>query len=171
MIGALQAELTTPELLERFQTTFTRAFKESNGGATEREHKALEKDLANAETRVRNVTAALAKTGFSAALAGQFAEEEKRAAEARTRLRQASATAPKLLPHPRRIESYVRNLLAVLETDQDAARALLARHMPPLCWLPTVPPTESPADSISRSASTTPAPPTRLGSGAPWSLR
>jgi hypothetical protein len=41
-----------------------------------------------------------------------------------------------VLPHPRRIESYVRNLLAVLETEKDAARALLARHMPPLVLTP-----------------------------------
>ena len=138
-IGALRAELTTPALLERFQTTFTRAFKESNGGAADREHKAIEKELANAETRVKNVTAALAKIGFSEALATQLAEEEKRASEVKARLQQASASAPKVLPHPRRIESYVRNLLTVLETDKDAARALLARHMPPLLLTPDGP--------------------------------
>jgi hypothetical protein len=85
------------------------------------------------------VCAALAKIGFSEALATQLAEEEKRASEVKARLRQASASAPKVLPHPRRIESYVRNLLTVLETNKDAARALLARHMPPLVLTPDGP--------------------------------
>ena len=70
-----------------------------------------------------------------------------------------------MLPHPRRIESYVRNLLAVLETDKDAARALLARHMPPLVLTPDGPAYRSPADSTSPSASTTPAPRPARGPG------
>ena len=136
VIEALKAQLTTPDLLDRFQTSFTKAFKQANGGEAARERKEMEKELATAENRVKNVTAALAKIGFSAALAAQLAEEEKRVVDVKARLAQASSRAPKVLPHPRRIESYIRNLLAVLEADKDAARALLTRHMPPLVLTP-----------------------------------
>ncbi len=136
VIETLKAQLTVPTLLERFQETFTRAFKQANGGEASRERKEAEKELAAAENRVKNVTCALAKIGFSEALAAQLAEEEKRVAHAKARLSQAGARTPKVLPHPSRIESYVRNLLAVLEADKDAARALLGRHMPPLVLTP-----------------------------------
>ena len=136
VVGALNTELTTPDLMERFQASFTKAFKHVNGGTADRELKALEKELASAEMRVKNVTGALAKIGFSEALAVQLAEEEKRSGEIKARLTETGGRAPKVIPHPRRIESYVRNLLAVLETDKDAARALLGRHMPPLILTP-----------------------------------
>lgn len=136
VIGALKTQLTTPAMLGRFQVTFTKAFNQANGGEAARERKEMEKELATAETRVKNVTAALAKIGFSAALAAQLAEEEKRVSDAKGRLAQAGARTSKVLPHPRRIETYIRNLLAVLETDKDAARTLLARHMPPLVLTP-----------------------------------
>lgn len=53
----------------------------------------------------------------------------------KARLSQVGARKSKVLPHPSRIESYVRNLLAALEVDKDGARAL-ARHMPPLVLTP-----------------------------------
>lgn len=74
--------------------------------------------------------------GFSDALAAQLADEEKRVAEVMARLSLVGARTPKVLPHPSRIESYVRTLLAVLEADKDAARVLLGRHMPPLVLTP-----------------------------------
>lgn len=43
---------------------------------------------------------------------------------------------PKILPHPRVIQSYVTRLLELLEVEPARARDLLARHMPPLVLTP-----------------------------------
>jgi hypothetical protein len=51
----------------------------------------------------------------------------ERVSHAKARLARAGAQTSKVLPHPRRIETHIGNLLAVLETDENAARALLAR--------------------------------------------
>jgi DNA invertase Pin-like site-specific DNA recombinase len=136
VIETLKTQLTAPALLERFVDAFTKAFKQANGGEVSRERKEMEKELAIAESRVKNVTTSLAKIGFSEALAAQLAIEEKRVCEVKARLSQAGARTSKVLPHPRRIETYIRNLLAVLEVDKEAAHALLGRHMPPLVLTP-----------------------------------
>ena len=86
------------------------------------------------------------------------------------RLARAVAHTSKVLPHPRRIESYIRNLLAVLETDKEAARALLPVTCRRSCSRATPPPTGSAEASTCRCALTAPAPPTRKGSGAPRSI-
>jgi hypothetical protein len=87
--------------------------------------------------RVKNVTAAMAAAGFSEALLAQLREEEMALAAAKARLAAAAAdTRPKILPHPRVIQSYVTRLLELLEADPARARELLARHMPPLVLTP-----------------------------------
>lgn len=53
------------------------------------------------------------------------------------RLGAASAQKPpKVLPHPRVIESCIGRVLDVLEANADEARALLIKHMPPLIVSP-----------------------------------
>jgi hypothetical protein len=49
---------------------------------------------------------------------------------------EASRQQPRIIPHPRIIEGYLRNLLAFLDSDVDRAREILARHMPPLVLTP-----------------------------------
>ena len=138
VISALKTEFTVPDLAERFQAILTEAFDARNNAASSSDEvRALERAAQEAETRVKNVTAALARIGFSDALADQLAAEERRLAEARPALARARGqTRTRVLPHPRLIESYLRNLLAVLEKDKDAARAALKRHMPPLLLTP-----------------------------------
>jgi len=59
--------------------------------------------------------------------------EEENVASLKARLVAATQNRrPKILPHPEVICGYVANLLSALETDKVRARALLARHMPPL---------------------------------------
>jgi hypothetical protein len=132
----LRAQLTVPALLERFQESFTRRSSRRTAARHPGSARSWRRNSRPPRPGDKNVTAALAKIGFSEALAAQLAEDEKRVADAKARLSQAGARTPKVLPHPSRIESYVRNLLAVLEADKDAARALLGRHMPPLVLTP-----------------------------------
>jgi site-specific DNA recombinase len=139
VIQALRAQLTTPGLVERFQASFRKQFAELNGGGARKVTKALERDLQDAESRVRNVTVGLAKIGFSDALAAQLKAEEARLSDAKAALARATQTRASVLPHPSLIEKYLRNLLGLLETDKDAARALLKRHMPPLVLTPEGP--------------------------------
>jgi DNA invertase Pin-like site-specific DNA recombinase len=138
VIGALKTEFTVPDLVERFKAVFSEAFSARNSAASSSDEvRALERAVQDAEARVRNVTAALARIGFSDALADQLATEERRLAEARAALARARGqTRTRVLPHPRLIESYLRNLLAVIDKDKDAARTALKRHMPPLLLTP-----------------------------------
>ena len=138
VVGALKAQLTTPGLIEQFQATFTRRFDELNtGGAAAREAQELEREIHELEGRVRNVTLALAKIGFSEALAAQLGAEETKLTDAKDRLSHLRTQGRRrVLPHPKVIETYLRNLLGALDRDKDTARTLLARHMPPLLLTP-----------------------------------
>ena len=97
----------------------------------------MELQIERATARVKNITAAMAAAGFSEALLAQLREEETAFAALKARLASAKAyTRPKILPHPRVIESYVSRLLELLEAEPARARDLLARHMPPLVLTP-----------------------------------
>ena len=97
----------------------------------------LEGQVERIAGRVKNVTAAMAAAGFSEALLAQLREEETALRAAKARLTAAAADMrPKILPHPRVIQSYVSHLLELLEADPAPARELLARHMPPLVLTP-----------------------------------
>lgn len=138
VIAALQADLTAPDLVPRFQAVFTEAFNDQNSAASSgNEVRALERAVEDGQARVKNVTAAIARIGFSDALADQLSAEEKRLGDARAALARARGqTRTRVLPHPRVVESYLRQLLAVLGKDKEAARAALKRHMPPLFLTP-----------------------------------
>jgi site-specific DNA recombinase len=135
-VAALRDQLTRPDLLNRFVESFSRHFDEAKRGATA-QLRDVEQQVERFTGRVKNVTAAMAAAGFSEALLAQLREEETALAAAKARLAAAAAdTRPKILPHPRVIQSYVSRLLELLEADPPRARELLARHMPPLVLTP-----------------------------------
>ncbi|HZL17551.1 MAG TPA: hypothetical protein VFG23_07390, partial [Polyangia bacterium] len=75
--------------------------------------------------------------GFSAALLERLKEDEANLARVRGELEAATReNRPRVLPHPKVIEGFLSELLALLESDQDRARALLKRFMPPLVLMP-----------------------------------
>jgi hypothetical protein len=97
----------------------------------------LDRQVERAAGRVKNVTAAMAAAGFSEALLVQLKTEEEALAAAKARRTAASRDErPKVLPHPKVIESYLGRLLDALDRDKARARDLLARHMPPLVLTP-----------------------------------
>jgi hypothetical protein len=66
----------------------------------------LDRQVDRAAARIKNVTAAMAAAGFSEALLAQLKTEEAALAAAKARRAAASRGAgPKVLPHPRVIES------------------------------------------------------------------
>jgi hypothetical protein len=132
VIEALKKKLTEPGLIERFRAGIVRRYDQLEiDSAAADDARALQRDVADAESRVKNVTAALAKIGFSPALATQLTAEEARLAAARGRLTQLAPRRPRrVVAHPRVVAGYIRHLLTVLETNKIAGRALLLRHMP-----------------------------------------
>jgi hypothetical protein len=47
-----------------------------------------------------------------------------------------SSQRPRTLPHPKIIEGYLRNVLAVLDGDRERARQILMRHLEPVIITP-----------------------------------
>ena len=133
---ALRRQLTTPGLVARFVESFTKHFHELNR-VDGTEVRTLEQQIDRANGRIRNVTTAMAAAGHSEALLAQLKEEETSLAAIKGRMAAATGEKrPKVLPHPRVIESYVSRLLDLLDTESEEARTLLAKHMPPLVLLP-----------------------------------
>src|SRR3954462_4262565 len=54
----------------------------------------------------------------------------------RTRAAELSKDRPKTVPHPRIIEGYLRNLVAILDGDRRRARDILAKHLSQLVLTP-----------------------------------
>jgi site-specific DNA recombinase len=136
VVRTLKEQLTKPDLIARFVETFSKRFDQVLRG-TDTELRDLDRQVERAAGRVKNVTAAMAAAGFSEALLAQLKTEEEALAAAKAR--RAAATRderPKILPHPRVIESYLGRLLDALDRDKARARELLARHMPPLVLTP-----------------------------------
>jgi site-specific DNA recombinase len=137
VVRALQEQLTRPDLVSKFVDSFSKHFDQLARGSGGDEIRDLERQVDRAAARVKNVTAAMAAAGFSEALLAQLKEEEATQATLKSRLAATSQVKrPKVLPHPRIIESYLGRLLEVLDTDKAKARELLGRHMPPLVLTP-----------------------------------
>jgi site-specific DNA recombinase len=131
--AVLRDRLTAPDLVERFIAGVKKRYESPKPSHMVE----LEKRLPEAERRVRNVTEALAKVGVSAALLERLKEDEADLARLRGDLEAATReNRPGVLPHPRVIEGFLSQLMALLETDQDRARVLLKRYMPPLVVTP-----------------------------------
>jgi site-specific DNA recombinase len=129
ILGALQDALTDPLLAERFHRSFERRLGELSR-AMPTDTAGVERRLQEAEGRIRNVTEAMAKIGYSEALLKQLRIEEDRLAalQADQPVRRPPP-AKRLAVPPERIQSYVRNLVSVLETDPVRGRERLGRHL------------------------------------------
>jgi site-specific DNA recombinase len=133
VVGELRNQLTRPELIDKFVASFSQQFDKVLRGESQ-ELRTLQRQVEAAEKRVRNLTDALGRMGFSEAVATQLRLEEQNVAYARAKLAAASSEGrpKKVVPHPSVVKGYVENLLQVLEGDRTRARELLGRHMPPI---------------------------------------
>ncbi len=136
VVAELRALLTEPKLVERFVSDFKKEFDAQHralpGGAHE-----LRRQVEQAERRIKNLTGAMARMGFSEGVLTQLAIEEETLKKRKRALASATrAQGAVVIPHPKLISDYIENLLATLDMDRAAARALLAKHMPPLVLTP-----------------------------------
>jgi hypothetical protein len=94
--------------------------------------------IEDSERRVANLTKALAKAGWSEALAGKLREEEQALVRLRAeRSSEQKERAPRAIPSATTIAGY----LGVLQTDTVRGRELLSRFVSPIIMTPE---TESP---------------------------
>jgi site-specific DNA recombinase len=134
VLALLQEQLSSPELVRAFIASFERRYRElekDDHGTPE-----LEKQIRDAEQKVRNMTEILSKAGYSESLIAQLRLDEQRVTDLKGRLADRANARPKTLPHPKIIEGYLRNVLAVLEGDRERARQILARHIEPVIITP-----------------------------------
>lgn len=134
--SAIQKLVTDPEIIARFIAEFTRRLPAAIAavGSTANSH---EDQIRDAEKRIRNLTEALAKIGWSDALASQLKEEEGRLRQLKSaRTVAASKNKTLALPSPAEVASYLGDLLATLGADSKAGQATLARHLAPVVLTP-----------------------------------
>ncbi len=142
VIGALKEKLDKPELVEHFIASFKRraaALQRENGDGLDE----ADQRIREYEKRIANLTDALAKVGWSDALASKLRDEEallnKLKAE---RTATAKRAQPRIVPDATTIAGYLRNLFPLLERDPVRGREILARFVAPIVMTPE---TEGPA--------------------------
>lgn len=131
VIAALERVLTSPEYIQKFVQRFNARLAELQRAPQDEGTRRLEQEVAEVESRIQNLTGALAKVGWSEALGDQLKAEEARLTVLK-RQRAANVTTSdraKLLPHPKAVEGYVRDLLRTLSADPERGRDILLNYM------------------------------------------
>jgi DNA invertase Pin-like site-specific DNA recombinase len=133
VLGFLRETVADPALVARFIKQFEQHYAqlEKNAPAAE-----LGEKIRETEQRVRNLLDALAKMGWSESLAARVKEEEERLTTLRGRAVDLGRARQKTVPHPKTIEGYLRNLVAILDGDRTRAREILAKHLGHLVLTP-----------------------------------
>jgi hypothetical protein len=134
VVDMLNAHLTAPDLIQRFVATFEKRLSEYQKGDSKNDETAAR--IREQEGRVRNLYEGLAKMGWSQALADLLRDEEAKLAALRTAAVQRAMVPANVLPHPRIIEGYLRNVLTLIEGDPIEGREILGRHIQPLVLTP-----------------------------------
>ncbi len=136
LVNALKAKLDGPEVIERFVAKFkqrTTALRTA-GSSTKDDS---ERRVRDCERRVANLTEALAKAGWSDALASKLREEEAQLGKLKSeRSAAAKETGARVVPHPTAIAGYLKNLFTLLETDPVRGREILSRFVAPIVMTP-----------------------------------
>lgn len=84
-----------------------------------------------------NLTEALAKAGWSEALASKLREEEVQLGKLKTeRSAAAKETGARVVPHPAAIAGYLKSLFTLLDTDPVRGREILSRFVAPIVMTP-----------------------------------
>ncbi len=140
IVGALQDTLIESGLLPRFVERFNQRILRARQGDTDKDFNGLQREILTAELRVRNVTEAIAKAGWSEALNAQLVAEETRLRslmdQHRGLLQRLNVPVP-LIPQ-NHVESLVRNLLGTMDADPRSGRELLAKHVGPITLTPKI---------------------------------
>jgi site-specific DNA recombinase len=136
LVDALKRKLDGPEVIERFVSTFQKrsaALLKDASPVTD----GTQRRARDCEHRIANLTEALAKVGWSEALAAKLRDEEIQLGRLRTELSAAARKgAPRSVPDPAAIAGYLTNLFALLETDPARGREILSRFVAPIVMTP-----------------------------------
>lgn len=135
LVNALKEKLDRSEFVERFIRVFRERVAARGKQAPDAAEEA-ERQVHECERRIANLTESLARVGWSDALAAKLREEE--ATLARLKVVRSSRTSrqPRVIPHPAVVSGYLKNLLALLETDPVRGREVLARFVSPVVMTP-----------------------------------
>ena len=123
----LQKKLLAPGAVAYFVDAFNRELaKAAKAPAPTAD---LDREIAVAERAIANLTDALARVGYSDAIAARLRDEEARLRDLKARRAEIrSAPSVRVLPSPKVVEGYIRNLFESLERDPERARGLLRAH-------------------------------------------
>ncbi len=138
LVHALKEKLDRPDLFDRFVSTFKQRVAtlrgESHGDADDADRRVRE-----CERRIANLTEALAKVGWSESLGNKLREEEALLVRLKAdRTTAAKDPALRVIPHPKAIEAYLRNLFTLLDTDPARGREILSRFVAPIVMTPEI---------------------------------
>lgn len=138
LVHALKEKLDRPDLFDRFVSTFKQRVAtlrgESHGDADNADRRVRE-----CERRIANLTEALAKVGWSESLGNKLREEEVLLVRLKAeRTTAAKDPALRVVPHPKAIEAYFRNLFTLLDTDPARGREILSRFVAPIVMTPEI---------------------------------
>ena len=136
IIGALRLALAEPGLVRRFTDGFTQKLNELYGGV-DAGREALDKKIRAAEQQARRLVEGIANHGYSDTIGQLLREAEGQLGGLKQQRSSLDQNLPgKILPHPTVIESYLNDLLGVLEVDPTRGRELLAKHLGPVVMTP-----------------------------------
>jgi hypothetical protein len=80
-----------------------------------------------------------AKVGWSESLGNKLREEEVQLVRLKAnRITIAKNPALRVIPHPKAIEAYLRNLFMLLDTDPARGREILSRFVAPIVMTPEI---------------------------------
>jgi hypothetical protein len=137
VIDELRKLLASKEIQARFIDGFTKRLRNKDP-VDDRERAALEAEVKSQESRVRNVTAAIAGSGFSEALAEQLGLEEETLRSLRQRLaaKVPAGERPAAVPDPDAVARFLEKVLEIAETAPKRASVSLSRILVPITLVP-----------------------------------
>jgi hypothetical protein len=139
VIDELRKLLASREIQARFVDGFTKRLQHKDPAAAgDRELAALEAEVTTQESRVRNVTAAIARSGFSEALAEQLGLEEETLRSLRQRLaaKVPAGERAAALPDTDAVARFLEKVLEIAETAPKKASVSLSRILVPITLVP-----------------------------------
>ncbi len=136
VIDELQKLLASKEIQARFVEGFTKRLQHKNPH-DDRERAALEAEVTAQESRVRNVTAAIARSGFSEALAEQLGLEEEtlRSLRQRVAAKTPAGERPAAVADPDAVARFLDKVLDIAESAPKRAGVSLSRILVPITLL------------------------------------
>jgi hypothetical protein len=137
VIDELRKLLASKEIQTRFIDGFTKGLRTKNP-ADDRERTALEAEVKAQESRVRNVTAAIARSGFSECVSEQLGLEEETLRSLRHGLaaKAPAGERPAAVPDPDAVARFFEKVLEIAETAPKRASVSLSRILVPITLVP-----------------------------------